>query len=72
VTVGAVESLAGTTVTTSLANRNFTGATIAGANFANANIVGATNLPAFSTTQKLQLLRGTDINAAITTPVPTN
>jgi hypothetical protein len=112
VTVGAVESLAGQTVTTSLANRNFTGAsfanavltnvslagatltnvnfsgaTVAGANFANANIVGATNLPAFSTTQKLQLLRnannvaisavqittllsGTEVNAAITTPVP--
>ena len=111
VTVGAVESLAGQTVTTSLANRNFTGssfanavltnvslagatltsvnfsgATVAGANFTNANIVGATNLPAFSTTQKLQLLRnannvaisavqittllsGTEINAAITTPV---
>jgi hypothetical protein len=112
VTVGAVENLAGTTVTTSLANRNFTGAsfantvltnvsladatltnvnfsgaTIAGAVFSNANIVGATNLPAFSTTQKLQLLRnannvaisavqiatplsGTEINAAIATPVP--
>ena len=111
VTVGAVESLAGQTVTTSLANRNFTGssfanavltnvslagatltnvnfsgATVTGANFTNANIVGATNLPAFSTTQKLQLLRnannvaisavqittllsGTEINAAITTPV---
>jgi hypothetical protein len=107
-----VESLAGQTVTTSLANRNFTGAsfanavltnvslagatltnvnfsgaTVAGANFTNANIVGATNLPAFSTTQKLQLLRnannvaisavqittllsGTEVNAAITTPVP--
>jgi hypothetical protein len=110
--VGAVESLAGTTVTTSLANRNFTGAsfantvltnislagatltgvnfsgaTITGANFTNANISGATNLPAFSTTQKLQLLRnannaaisavqittllsGTELNAAITTPIP--
>ena len=112
VTVGAVESLADTTVLTSLANRNFTGASfantvltnislsgatltgvnfsgasISGANFTNANIVSATNLPAFSTTQKLQLLRnannaaisaiqittllsGTEINAAITTPVP--
>ena len=112
VTVGAVESLAGTIVSTSLANRNFTGASfastvltnislsgatltgvnfsgasISGANFTNANIVSATNLPAFSTTQKLQLLRnannaaisaiqiatplsGTEINAAITTPVP--
>jgi uncharacterized protein YjdB len=89
VTVGAVENLNGQTVTTSLANRNFTGAsfantvltnvslagatltnvnfsgaTVTGANFANANIVGATNLPAFSTTQKLQLLRNA-YNAAI-------
>ena len=112
ITVGAVESLAGQTVTTSLANRiftgasfantvltnvslagatltgvNFSGATITGANFTNANISGATNLPAFSTTQKLQLLRnannaaisavqittlvsGTELNAAITTPIP--
>jgi hypothetical protein len=112
VTVGAVESLAGQTVTTSLASRNFTGAsfantvltnvslagatltgvnfsgaTIAGADFTNANIASATNLPAFSTTQKLQLLRnannasisavqittllsGTELNAAITTPIP--
>jgi uncharacterized protein YjdB len=70
-----------------LTNVNFSGATIAGAVFSNANIVGATNLPAFSTTQKLQLLRnannvaisavqiatplsGTEINAAIATPVP--
>ena len=53
----------------------------------NANIASATNLPAFSTTQKLQLLRnannasisavqittllsGTEVNAAITTPIP--
>ena len=112
VTVGAVESLAGQTVTTSLASRiftgasfantvltnislagatltgvNFSGATITGANFTNANISGATNLPAFSTTQKLQLLRnannaaisavqittlvsGTELNTAITTPIP--
>jgi alpha-tubulin suppressor-like RCC1 family protein len=112
ITVGAVESLAGQTVTTSLASRNFTGASfastvltnislagatltgvnfsgasISGANFTNANIVSATNLPAFSTTQKLQLLRnannasisavqittllsGTEVNAAITTPIP--
>jgi uncharacterized protein YjdB len=111
ITVGAVESLANTTVTTSLANRNFTGAsfantvltnislagatltgvnfsgaTITGADFTNANIASATNLPAFSTTQKLQLLRnannaaisavqittllsGTEVNAAITTPI---
>jgi hypothetical protein len=53
-------SLAGATLT----NVNFSGATITGANFSNANIVGATNLPAFSTTQKLQLLRNA-YNAAI-------
>jgi hypothetical protein len=76
-------SLSGATLT----GVNFSGASISGANFTNANIVSATNLPAFSTTQKLQLLRnannaaisaiqittllsGTEINAAITTPVP--
>jgi uncharacterized protein YjbI with pentapeptide repeats len=46
-------SLAGATLT----GANFSGANIAGAVFTNANIVGATNLPVFSTTQKLQLLR---------------
>ena len=35
---------------------NFSGAVIAGTNFTNANISGATNLPTFSTAQKLQLL----------------
>jgi len=35
---------------------NFSGAVITGTNFTNANISGATNLPTFSTTQKLQLL----------------
>jgi uncharacterized protein YjbI with pentapeptide repeats len=35
---------------------NFSGATITGTDFTNANISGATNLPTFSTTQKLQLL----------------
>ena len=44
----------------SLVNANFSGATVAGTNFTNANISGATNLPAFSTTQKLQLLRNTN------------
>lgn len=88
ITINAV-SLAGQTITTSLASKNFTGAsfantvltnvsltgatlsgvnfsgaTITGANFTNANIVGATNLPVFSTTQKLQLLRNTN-NVAI-------
>ena len=53
-------SLAGAT----LSGVNFSGATITGANFTNANIVGATNLPVFSTTQKLQLLRNTN-NVAI-------
>jgi hypothetical protein len=72
---------------TNLSNANFSGATVTGANFTNADISGATNLPTFSTTQKLQLLRnannaaisavqistplsGTEINAAITTPIP--
>jgi len=59
-------SLAGATLTgvsfsgATLTGVDFSGATITGANFANANIVGATNLPVFSTTQKLQLLRNTD------------
>ena len=35
---------------------NFSGAVITGTNFTNANINGATNLPTFSTAQKLQLL----------------
>jgi hypothetical protein len=39
-----------------LTNVNFSGAVITGTNFTNANISGATNLPTFSTTQKLQLL----------------
>jgi hypothetical protein len=47
-----------------LAGVNFLGATITGAIFTNANIVGATNLPVFSTAQKLQLLRNA-LNAAI-------
>ena len=91
-TVQSGVSLAGSV----LSGANFTGATLSGVdltgvvvtgtNFTNANIVGATNLPAFSTTQKLQLLRntynvaisaiqidarlsGSDINAAIASPV---
>ena len=55
-TVLANVSLAGAT----LSGVNFSGATITGANFTNANIVGATNLPVFSTTQKLQLLRNSN------------
>jgi hypothetical protein len=63
-------SLAGTTLTSAnftnaaLTGVNFSGATITGANFTNANIVSATNLPAFSTAQKLQLLSNAR-NAAI-------
>jgi hypothetical protein len=46
---------------------NFSGAVITGTNFTNANISGATNLPTFSTAQKLQLLlnvNNSDIGAA--------
>ncbi len=56
-------SLAGTTVSgvsfsdANLRNVNFSGAVIANTNFSNANISGATNLPTFSTVQKLQLLK---------------
>ena len=56
-------SLAGTTVSgvsfsgANLSNVNFSGAVITNTNFSNANISGATNLPAFSTVQKLQLLK---------------
>ena len=61
--VGAI--LAGTSFTgATLTNVDFSGAIITGANFANANIVSATNLPVFSTAQKLQLLRNTN-NVAI-------
>jgi hypothetical protein len=47
-----------------LTNVNFSGAVITGTDFTNANISGATNLPAFSTVQKLQLLKNIN-NAAI-------
>jgi len=40
-----------------LTNVNFSGAVITGTDFTNANISGATNLPEFSTVQKLQLLK---------------
>jgi uncharacterized protein YjbI with pentapeptide repeats len=56
-------SLVGTTVSgvsfssANLSNVDFSGAVITGTNFSNANISGATNLPAFSTVQKLQLLK---------------
>jgi uncharacterized protein YjbI with pentapeptide repeats len=56
-------SLVGTTVSgvsfssANLSNVNFSGAVITGTDFTNANISGATNLPAFSTVQKLQLLK---------------
>ncbi len=72
-------SLAGTTVAgvsfsgANLRNVNFSGAVITNANFSNTNIKGATNLPAFSTVQKLQLLKNinnADISAIqVTTPV---
>jgi hypothetical protein len=72
-------SLAGTTVAgvsfsgANLRNVNFSGAVITNANFSNANIKGATNLPAFSTVQKLQLLKNinnVDIGAVqVTAPV---
>jgi hypothetical protein len=72
-------SLAGTTVTgvsfsgANLRNVNFSGAVITNANFSNANIKGASNLPVFSTVQKLQLLKNinnADIGAVqVTTPV---
>jgi uncharacterized protein YjbI with pentapeptide repeats len=56
-------SLVGTTVSgvsfssANLSNVDFSGAVITGTNFSNANISGARNLPAFSTVQKLQLLK---------------
>jgi hypothetical protein len=56
-------SLVGTTVSgvsfsgANLSNVNFSGAVITGTDFTNANISGATNLPTFSTVQKLQLLK---------------
>jgi len=56
-------SLVGTTVSgvsfsgANLRNVNFSGAVITNTNFSNANISGATNLPVFSTVQKLQLLK---------------
>jgi hypothetical protein len=40
----------------SLINTDLSGVVITGTNFTNANINGATNLPAFNTVQKLQLL----------------
>ncbi len=89
ITIGDTVNLAGTVVTTSLANKNLTGislvgtvltnvslentnlrnadlsgATITGTNFSNTDISGAINLPVFSTTQKLQLMRNAN-NAAV-------
>ena len=63
-------SLVGTTLSgvsfsgATLTNANFSGATITGTDFTNANISGATNLPAFSPVQKLQLLKNIN-NVAI-------
>jgi hypothetical protein len=58
-------SLVGTRLNNiSLANADLSGAVVTGASFINTDISGATNLPVFSTTQKLQLLRNAN-NAAI-------
>ena len=56
-------SLVGTTVSgvsfsgANLSNVDFSGAVVTGTDFTNVNLSGATNLPAFSTVQKLQLLK---------------
>ena len=56
-------SLVGTTVSgvsfsgANLSNVDFSGAVIVGTDFTNVNLNGATNLPAFSLVQKLQLLK---------------
>lgn len=56
-------SLVGTTVSgvsfsgANLSNVDFSGAVIVGTDFTNVNLSGATNLPAFSPVQKLQLLK---------------
>jgi hypothetical protein len=47
-----------------LRNADLSGAVVTGANFSNTDISGATNLPVFSTTQKIQLMRNAN-NAAI-------
>jgi len=63
-------SLVGTNLTnislanTNLRNVDLSGADISGASFINTDLSGATNLPVFSTTQKLQLMRNSN-NAAI-------
>jgi uncharacterized protein YjbI with pentapeptide repeats/uncharacterized glyoxalase superfamily protein PhnB len=49
---------------TNLRNADLSGAVVTGASFINTDISGATNLPVFSTTQKLQLMRNAN-NAAI-------
>ena len=70
-------SLAGSTLSgvsfsgATLTNVNFSGAVITGTDFTNANISGATNLPAFSTTQKLQLLKNISNVAISAVQVPT-
>ena len=56
-------SLVGTTVSgvsfsgANLSNVDFSGAVVTGTDFTNVNLSGATNLPAFSPVQKLQLLK---------------
>jgi alpha-tubulin suppressor-like RCC1 family protein len=63
-------SLVGTNLTnislanTNLRNADLSGAVVTGASFINTDISGATNLPVFSTKQKLQLMRNSN-NAAI-------
>jgi uncharacterized protein YjbI with pentapeptide repeats len=72
-------SFAGTTLSgvsfsgATLTNVNFSGAVITGTDFTNANISGATNLPAFSTVQKLQLLKNINnaSNGAVQVPTVT-
>lgn len=49
---------------TNLRNADLSGATVTGASFINTDISGATNLPVFSTAQKIQLMRNAN-NAAI-------
>ena len=61
-------SFVGTTVSgvsfsgANLSNVNFSGAVVTGADFTNVNLSGATNLPAFSPVQKLQLLKNINNN----------
>jgi sugar lactone lactonase YvrE len=61
-------SLVGTTISgvsfsgANLSNVDFSGAVITGTDFTNVNLSGAMNLPAFSTVQKLQILKNINNN----------